>query len=178
MVSALLIRKDEVEVSRTEIKSAAEYQHYLKHGHFPNEAKPSKFGNHKVDWGGMIFDSKLEWERYLELLALQEDGRIAYFKRQVPIVLQPEFTRYGESVKAIRYIADFTYSEYDVEDGQWHRVIEDAKGHQTTVFRLKWKMLKWLYRDDDVRLKLTFRKSKGNQNNDGANHNASLNQDG
>ncbi len=143
-------------------KTADEYQHYLKHGHFPNEPKPSKFGNHKVCWGGMNFDSKWEWERYMELLALEEAEQIHSLQRQVSVILQPQFNRGGEEVRQIKYVADFMYSEYDHDDGEWHRVIEDAKGHQTVVFRLKWKMLKWLYRDEDIRLKLTYRKERGN----------------
>ena len=145
-------------MSRSETKTAKEYQHYLKHGNFPDEPKPSKFGNHKVQWGGMHFDSKWEWERFMELLALEEGEQIHSLQRQVSFELQPAFTRDGEDIKAIRYIADFVYSELDAEDGKWHRVIEDAKGHETVVFRLKWKMLKWLYRDEDIRMKLTFKK--------------------
>lgn len=133
---------------KTRKATAEDYQHYLKHGHFPDEPKPSKYGNHKVEWGGETFDSKWELERFLELIAMETAGEITELRRQVEFMLQPAFRTYdGEFVRSIRYIADFTYKEQRVIDdvARMELVIEDAKGYQTDKFRMKWKMLKWLY---------------------------------
>ena len=89
------------------------------------------------------FDSAKEWRRNQELEALQRAGEISELNRQVPFVLMPSFaiadkkTKSGlRTVREIRYIADFTYR---LKDGT--RIIEDVKGMQTDVFKIKRKLL-------------------------------------
>lgn len=89
------------------------------------------------------FDSAKEWRRNQELEALQRAGEISELNRQVPFVLMPSYTISDETtrqgfrtVREIRYIADFTYR---LKDGT--RIIEDVKGMQTDVFKLKRKLL-------------------------------------
>ncbi len=99
----------------------------------------SKYGNRKTKG----FDSAKEWRRNQELEALQRAGEISELNRQVPFVLMPSFalpdktTIQGfRTVREIRYIADFTYR---LKDGT--RIIEDVKGMQTDVFKIKRKLL-------------------------------------
>ena len=99
----------------------------------------SKYGNRKTKG----FDSAKEWRRNQELEALQRAGEISELNRQVPFVLMPSYTIADETtrqgfrtVREIRYIADFTYR---LKDGT--RIIEDVKGMQTDVFKLKRKLL-------------------------------------
>lgn len=89
------------------------------------------------------FDSAKEWRRNQELEALQRAGEISELNRQVPFVLMPGFTISDETskqgfrtIREIRYIADFTYR---LKDGT--RIIEDVKGMQTDVFKIKRKLL-------------------------------------
>ena len=89
------------------------------------------------------FDSAKEWRRNQELEALQRAGEISELNRQVPFVLMPSYTIADETtrqgfrtVREIRYIADFTYR---LKDGT--RIIEDVKGIQTEVFKIKRKLL-------------------------------------
>lgn len=89
------------------------------------------------------FDSAKEWRRNQELEALQRVGEISELNRQVPFVLMPSYTIADETtrqgyrtVREIRYIADFTYR---LKDGT--RIIEDVKGIQTDVFKIKRKLL-------------------------------------
>lgn len=89
------------------------------------------------------FDSAKEWRRNQELETLQRAGEISELNRQVPFVLMPSYTIADETTKQgfrtireIRYIADFTYR---LKDGT--RIIEDVKGMQTDVFKLKRKLL-------------------------------------
>ena len=89
------------------------------------------------------FDSAKEWRRNQELETLQRAGEISELNRQVPFVLMPSYTISDETtkqgfrtVREIRYIADFTYR---LKDGT--RIIEDVKGMQTDVFKLKRKLL-------------------------------------
>ncbi|WP_459844214.1 DUF1064 domain-containing protein [Campylobacter concisus] len=99
----------------------------------------SKYHNRKTKG----FDSAKEWRRNQELEALQRAGEISELNRQVPFVLMPSYTiadettRQGfKTVREIRYIADFTYR---LKDGT--RIIEDVKGMQTEVFKIKRKLL-------------------------------------
>lgn len=99
----------------------------------------SKYHNKKVKG----FDSAKEWRRNQELETLQRAGEISELNRQVPFVLMPSYTiadkttRQGyRTVREIRYIADFTYR---LKDGT--RIIEDVKGMQTDVFKIKRKLL-------------------------------------
>lgn len=89
------------------------------------------------------FDSAKEWRRNQELETLQRAGEISELNRQVPFVLMPSYTIADETtrqgfrtVREIRYIADFTYR---LKDGT--RIIEDVKGIQTDVFKIKRKLL-------------------------------------
>ena len=99
----------------------------------------SKYHNRKVKG----FDSAKEWHRNQELETLQRAGEISELNRQVPFVLMPSYTIADETtkqgfrtVREIRYIADFTYR---LKNGK--RIIEDVKGMQTDVFKIKRKLL-------------------------------------
>ena len=99
----------------------------------------SKYHNKKVKG----FDSAKEWRRNQELETLQRVGEISELNRQVPFVLMPSYTISDETtkqgfrtVREIRYIADFTYRLKNCK-----RIIEDVKGMQTEVFKLKRKLL-------------------------------------
>ena len=99
----------------------------------------SKYGNKKTKG----FDSAKEWRRNQELEIMQRAGEISELNRQVPFVLMPSFaitdetTKQGfRTIREIRYIADFTYR---LKNGK--RIIEDVKGVQTEVFKIKRKLL-------------------------------------
>ena len=89
------------------------------------------------------FDSAKEWRRNQELEIMQRAGEISELNRQVPFVLMPSYTIADETtkqgfrtVREIRYIADFTNR---LKNGK--KIIEDVKGMQTDVFKLKRKLL-------------------------------------
>ena len=110
-------------------------------------ARRSKYGNKKVVLDGIKFDSQHEAERYAELKVMQKAGRIKDLKLQVKFELQPAYLNTeGKRVRAIRYIADFTYVQDD------KLVIEDAKSPATRknkVYMLKRKMMG--YRGYEIR---------------------------
>ncbi len=98
------------------------------------------------------FPSQLELERYLRLLTQERSGIIRDLASpQYKITLQPSFKYQGRTVRSVTYVADFYY--FDTIENAW--VIEDVKGVETTIFKLKWKMVKYLYRDCDVILRIT-----------------------
>lgn len=91
--------------------------------------RANKYHAVKTEVDGVVFDSKAEAKRYGELKLL---GRGGYIRN---LELQPTFV-FAIGGKAIfKYLADFRYFE-----GQT-RVVEDVKGLQTAVFRLKRKII-------------------------------------
>ncbi len=52
-----------------------------------------KYGNKKVEFMNMTFDSKKEMQRYVFLLGEQEKGKIHGLKRQVTFELLPKMTK-------------------------------------------------------------------------------------
>ena len=94
-----------------------------------------KYGNKPCKVGSEKYRSGRERDRHQSLLLLQKAGLIAGLTREVPFVLAEGVKIEGEARKrpAVRYFADFVYSE--AKTGRV--VVEDAKGQQTPVYRLK-----------------------------------------
>lgn len=91
----------------------------------------SKYRAKKVEVDGIIFDSKKEANRYSELKWLEIGGVIENLRLQVPFVLIDK----SEHGRAIKYIADFVYTEGDRE------IVEDVKGFKTDVYKIKKRLL-------------------------------------
>jgi predicted RNase H-like nuclease len=95
----------------------------------------NKYGAIKTLKDGVVFDSKLEAHHYEQLKLLQAAGEIK------DLDLQHELRLAFNNIVICTYIADYYY--YDCKAQKW--VISDAKGIETPVFKLKWKMVKALY---------------------------------
>lgn len=93
-------------------------------------AKKSKYGNVKCRMHGIVFDSKGEMLRYMFLRDQQYFNKISDLKHHV------DFSIEVKGVVICDYEADFTY----LKDGVL--VVEDFKGVETAVFKLKKKLLK------------------------------------
>lgn len=90
--------------------------------------------------GTIRFASKAEAARYETLLILEKAGKITDIK------LHPKF----DLVAGIRYEADFSY--YEEPKSQERFVVEDVKGMETPVFRLKKRMFHHFYPHIELRL--------------------------
>ena len=87
-----------------------------------------------------IFDSVKEYERWLELKALERDGAITGLKRQVRYELIPTLHTFaGAPVRGVSYVADFVYTD---RNGTFH--VEDVKGMRTEVYKLKRKLMLYI----------------------------------
>lgn len=98
----------------------------------------NKYKNKKNIYDGIKFDSEQERNHYIYLKFLEQQGDIHDLKRQVRFELQPSFKHHGKTIRAITYVADFTF--YDL-DGNYH--IIDVKGFKTDVYLLKKKMMQF-----------------------------------
>ena len=97
----------------------------------------SKFRARKTKTDGIIFDSKKEAIRYLELKTLFERGEIKDLK------LQFKFDCIVNNKKICYYLADFVYL-----DCEGKIVVEDVKSDYTSknpVYRLKKKLVEALH---------------------------------
>ena len=108
----------------------------------------NKFNAKKTECLGILLDSKWEAERYGQLVMLQRANHIRDLKTQVrfDIVINEQ--------KVCTYVADFTYYEIN-QDGSEEFIVEDAKGLETAVFRLKKKLMKIV---NDLEIKISKKK--------------------
>lgn len=97
--------------------------------------KQSKYKNKKTVVSGIMFDSKKEAQRYIDLVALINAGLVRDLNLQRPYAITIN------NMLVCEYVADFVYGKM-VPDGTWVTVVEDAKGMKTAEYRLKKKLMK------------------------------------
>lgn len=122
-----------------------------------------KYGNRKVMFGGLIFDSRKEYRRWCDLGLLEMSGEIAHLRRQVEYILIPEqraestekykrgpkkgLCKPGELLeRKVTYIADFVYEKAG------ETVVEDCKGMRTKEYIIKRKLMLYVH---GIRIKET-----------------------
>ena len=105
----------------------------------------NKFGAKRTIVDGIQFHSKKEAQRWSDLRNLERAGMIHNLERQkpFPIVINGapvkiRSARYPNG-RAMKYVADFVYFEGD------KRVIEDAKGRDTSESRIKRALIEAIY---------------------------------
>lgn len=116
--------------------------------------RKSKYKNHKINFDGETFDSMKEYWRYIELLHMQQEGKITELQRQVKYILIPA-QREPDTVGArggvkkgkllereVAYYADFVYRLTD----SGTLIVEDTKGVKTTEYILKRKMMLYFHK--------------------------------
>ena len=102
----------------------------------------SKYRAIKTEVDGIMFDSKKEAGRYVELKKRLDAGIIQDLK------LQPKFDCIINGKKICTYRADFEYLLVDEIGPQGqisYYVVEDVKGFKTDVYRLKKKLVEALF---------------------------------
>ena len=116
----------------------------------------NKYNNTKVRIDGILFDSKAEGERYLELKSRLQAKEIENLRLQVsyeliPVQREPDVIGPRGGVtpgkvihRPITYVADFVY----YEDGE--EIVEDCKGVRTEVYKIKRKLFYYKYKKDIV----------------------------
>lgn len=107
----------------------------------------NKFHNHKVKAEGYLFDSKAEYRRYKQLKLLADNGDIANLQVHPKFEIAPAYKRDGKTIKARFYEADFSYIENGFE---W--VVEDVKGAETELWKLKRHLFHCKYPDHQLRV--------------------------
>lgn len=106
----------------------------------------NKYRNKKVQVDMYVFDSIRESQRYKELKLLEKVGEISNLELQPRFLLQDSFKKNGKTYRKIEYIADFQY----IENGK--AIVEDVKGMQTDVFKLKHKLFEKIYPDLELKI--------------------------
>lgn len=122
---------------------------------FPKRQKGRKYNNKKVEYNGILFDSKKEKDRFVFLKDAEEQGLISNLQRQVKFELIPAIKeKYIKHLKtkekecertvqlAISYTCDFQYEKDGVV------VVEDIKPSPALIpkeFVLKEKLFRYKY---------------------------------
>lgn len=118
---------------------------------------PTKYGNKKTSVYGIMFDSKKEAQRYMELKLMQDNGLITNLELQkkyllIPAQYEPSDEVYKKGMhkgekkkgklieKEISYYADF---DYYTKEGE--HIVEDTKGIRTKEYVLKRKMMLFVH---------------------------------
>lgn len=79
------------------------------------------------------FDSKYEYEVWCQLKLMEKAGKIRQLERQYPFEIIPQLKTSAGTLRAIKYIADFVYT--DSETGDYFAI--DTKGFETETYKLK-----------------------------------------
>ena len=104
-----------------------------------NKYHVSEAGQRTVD--GIVFHSKKEATRYMELKLLQSQGVISDLELQPRFSWETTYSANGRSVgRQHSYRADFAYND---DDG--NRIIEDVKGYRTAEYKRKKRIVEHLY---------------------------------
>lgn len=106
----------------------------------------NKYKNKKVQVDMYVFDSIAESKRYKELKLLERAGKIQDLELQPHFLLQEAFKKNGRAYRKIEYIADFKYTENE------KTIVEDVKGIQTDVFKIKHKLFEKKYPELELRI--------------------------
>lgn len=106
----------------------------------------AKYNNSKIKINGMSFASKLEFDYYLYLQHMQENGIVVDFKCQPKFILIPSYEKYGKKIRAITYTPDY-YVKYS--DGREEYI--DVKGMGTPASELRRKLFDYVYPDKTLK---------------------------
>ena len=106
----------------------------------------NKYKNRKIQIDMYVFDSIRESQRYKELKLLERAGEISNLELQPHFLLQDSFRKNGKTFRKIEYVADFMY----IENGK--TIVEDVKGLQTDIFKLKHKIFEKVYPDLELKI--------------------------
>ena len=99
--------------------------------------KAPKYRAKKTIVDGHKFDSKREAEWYKRYREMEKNGEIKNLELQPRFILQPSFTKNGKKIRKIEYVADFMFTECNLEETPH---VVDVKGMKTPVYKMKKKM--------------------------------------
>ena len=100
----------------------------------------SKYRNVRTAVDGIVFASKREARRYMDLKNMERANVIERLE------LQPRYKMVIGGMTVCTFVPDFQYRHRETGE----LVIEDAKGVQTAVYKMKKKLLKAIYGLDVV----------------------------
>ena len=104
----------------------------------------TKYRNQRTEIDGIKFDSKGEANRWCELKLMEKAGQITNLRRQIAWELIPNQYAVVEGrrkcvERRVTYVADFVYQRGE------ELIVEDYKGIETEAFKIKKKMMRWLF---------------------------------
>lgn len=106
----------------------------------------NKYNAQKTVVDDVVYDSKWEAKKSVELAYLQKLGRIKDLERQKRFILQEGFVNnQGQKVRPISYIADFYY--FDLSKKKYVVVDTKSPATRTPEYRIKKKLFEAKFKD-------------------------------
>lgn len=106
----------------------------------------NKYNAQKTVVDDVVYDSKWEAKKSVELSYLQKLGRIKDLERQKRFILQEGFVNnQGQKVRPISYIADFYY--FDLSKKKYVVVDTKSPATRTPEYRIKKKLFEAKFKD-------------------------------
>ena len=115
----------------------------------------SKYNSKKVEYKGILFDSKVEMKYYQELEQKVDRGEIKSFSTQPTYTLIPKFEKFGKKYRAMTYTPDFLIINNDDTE-----LLVDIKGFGTLASELRKKLFDYFYQDKEL-IWLSYSKKYG-----------------
>ena len=108
------------------------------------DIKANKYHNEKVEYDGIVFDSKKEMSYWIKFKLMEKSGEIKNLERQIEYELLPKFELNGKTYRKTVYKCDFRY--FSNEDNKIHVI--DVKSPITAknkAYQLKKKLMAYKY---------------------------------
>jgi hypothetical protein len=104
------------------------------------ENKKTKFHAYKVVINNITFDSLNESRFYIKILKEQKQGLIKSFELQKRFEIIPAYIKNNKKIRKAEYLADFV-----IHYNNGSTMVIDIKGIETDVFKLKKKLVEYMY---------------------------------
>lgn len=98
----------------------------------------SKYGNKRVEYDGIKFDSTKERDRYVRLKLMEKHGYLKNLRRQV------EYELNAGGTHSLKYVADFVYEQAGITYVEDVKPLDKKSGEfrLTQTFKRKMKLMK------------------------------------
>lgn len=108
------------------------------------DIKTNKYHNEKVEYNGIVFDSKKEMSYWIKFKLMEKSGEIRDLQRQCEYELLPKFELNGKTYRKTVYKCDFRY--ISAKDDKLHVVdIKSPITAKNKVYQLKKKLMAYKY---------------------------------
>ena len=105
------------------------------------DIKTNKYKNQKMEYDGILWDSKKEMSWYIKFKLMEKAGEIEDLQRQKEYIIIEPFKVGNKKYRKTSYYADFYYKKNGIE----HIIDIKSEATKTPVYKLKKKLMAYKY---------------------------------